>query len=273
MKEKYSGCKYCGGKVSLVNQTHSLVECEACKLIFCRNIFKQVEFERIYDKLYNSKHPKYRQHSIKEYEEIKAGIFNVGYNRRRIINKYVKSNSAVLEVGCGIGLVGSYIQNKFRGANYTGIEIDEKISAKARSFGLNILSGDFTVMKNLPVTYDIVFMWEVLEHIQDMKYCLELIQDKLKRGGLLIFSVPNYDKRLNYDNPEDTIFQDGPPIHLNFFKKKAVRKIFDSEKLEIVNLYKKKLPFFNLKFLSTMLLKVLNGKYEGPALYCIIRKK
>ena len=273
MEKKYSRCKYCGGKISLVNHTHSLVECEDCNLIFSSRIFEQSEFEKIYDKLYNSENPKYRQHSIKEYEEIKSGIFNVGYNRRRLINKYVKSNSSVLEVGCGIGLVGAYIQNKFPGADYTGIEIDEKISTKARAFGLNIISGDFTVMENLPVTYDIVFMWEVLEHIQDMKYCLELIQDKLKPGGLLIFSVPNYDKRLNYDNPGDTIFQDGPPVHLNFFRKETVRNIFDANEFEVVDLEKKKLPYFNIKSLSTMFLKVLAGKYEGSTLFCVIRKK
>lgn len=273
MIEVFENCKYCGENIRQINSTHELVECESCELIFSRKKFSQQEFKEIYDRLYNDKNPKYKAHSIIEYDQLKKGILNVGYNRRRLVKKYIRDNSEILEIGSGIGLMGCFIQQTFPNSSFTGVEIDEKITEKARSFGLNVLQGDFSIIKDLDGSFDVVLMWEVLEHIQDMEQCLGLIKSKLKSGGLFIFSVPNYDKRLNYRAPGDIIFQDGPPIHLNFFRKKAIIKIFDSEDFEIVSLEKKKLPYFNFKSISTMFLKVLTGKYEGPTFFCVIRKK
>lgn len=272
MIDVFQSCKFCGKNIHQINTIHDLVECESCDLIFSRKKFSQQEFRSIYDQLYNSENPKYKIHSIIEYEQLRKGILKVGYNRRRLVKKYIRDNSNILEIGSGIGLMGCFIQQTFPNSSFTGIEIDEKVNEKARSFGLEVHRGDFSIIKDMEGSYDVVLMWEVLEHIQDMELCLSLIKSKLKVGGLFIFSVPNYDKRLNYKSPGDNIFQDGPPIHLNFFRKKAIRKIFDSKDFEIVHLEKKKFPYLNIKSLKSMFLKVLTGKYEGPTLFCVIRK-
>lgn len=269
----FENCKFCGDEIKSENQRFNLVECQNCKLIFSSKIYKQAEFEEIYDHLYNSANPKYKLHSIKEYEEIKKNIFRIGYNRKRIINHYLKNNSKILEIGSGIGLMGSFVKNKFPKSNYTGIEIDEKISEKARSFGLNIINGDFKLMESINEKFDVILMWEVLEHIQDLKKCVDLIAKSLDTNGLFIFSVPNYDKRNNYQNKEDNIYQDGPPIHLNFFREQSINEIFNSQKFEILSCKKKKLPYLNLKSIRSMFFKLITGKYQGPTIFCIIKRK
>ena len=266
-------CKFCGGEIRVVNVTYDLVECLSCYLIFSKKIFSQDELQKVYDHLYNDDKPKYRTHSIFEYEQLKKGITKVGYNRNRLIKKYINNSSKVLEIGSGIGLMGCFIQRNYPNSSYTGVEIDEKVNDKARSFGLNVHQGDFSVIGNFKNKFDIVLMWEVLEHIQDLKKCLSLISSKLTKGGLFIFSVPNYNKKFNYNFPGDKIFQDGPPIHLNFFRKKSIQKFFETEDFEILSFRKKRLPYFNIKSFKQMFLKVLLGKYEGPTLFCVIRKK
>lgn len=269
----FENCKLCGNDIKVINQTYDLVECSDCNLIFSKKKFSQNDFEKIYDHLYNSYDPKYKTHSILEYEQLKKGIVKVGYNRKRLIRKHVKDNSRILEIGSGIGLIGCFIQKLFPNSSFTGVEIDEKVNEKARSFGLDVRQGDFSMIEDLDSQYDVVMMWEVLEHIQDLNKCLTLINRKLAKGGLFIFSVPNYDKRLNYNLPEDRIFQDAPPIHLNFFRKKSIQSIFNSEDFEILSFKKKKLPFLNVRSFYQMFFKILIGKYEGPALFCVIRKK
>jgi len=273
MENIFENCKYCGEEVKSENQRFNLVECQNCRLIFSSKRYHQTEFEEVYDRLYNSENPKYKLHSIKEYEEIKNNIFRIGYNRKRIINQNLKNNSKILEIGSGIGLMGSFIKNKFPESYYTGIEIDEKISEKARSFGLNIKNGDFTIMESINEKFDVVLMWEVLEHIQDLKKCVDLIAKRLDTNGLFIFSVPNYDKRANYKNKEDCIYQDGPPIHLNFFREQSINKIFNSQEFEILSCKKKKLPYLNLKSIRRMFFKIIAGKYQGPTIFCIIKRK
>lgn len=266
-------CKFCGSETRVVNRTYDLVECLSCYLIFSSKKFSQVELQEVYHHLYNDDDPKYRTHSIFEFEQLKKGITKVGYNRNRLIKKYINNNSKVLEIGSGIGLMGCFIKKNYPRSSYTGVEIDEKVNDKARSFGLNVHQGDFSVIGNFKSNFDIVLMWEVLEHIQDLKNCLSLINSKLTKGGLFIFSVPNYSKILNYKFPGDNIYQDGPPIHLNFFREKSIQKLFESNDFEIVSLKTKKLPYLNFKSFEQMFLKVLLGKYEGSTLFCVLRKK
>lgn len=273
MIKLFKECKYCKGNIEGINEKFDLVKCKNCQLIFARYIFDQNEFEETYNKLYNSENPKYRNHSIIEYENLKKGIYKIGYNRKVLINKYVSPNANILEVGSGNGLTGCYIRNKFPNSEFTGIELDKKISEKAQSFGLNILIGDFSIMSNMEEKYDVVLMWEVLEHIQDLKKCIELISNRLKPGGKFIFSVPNFNKRNNYKNRKDSIYQDAPPIHLNFFTKESIKKIFNSEDFKIKSIKKKKLPYLSISSVKKMFLKIVSFQYEGPTLFCIMEKK
>ena len=269
----FETCKYCGNQIEVVNKTYDLVECVNCYLIFSRKTYSQEEIQEVYDHLYNDENPQYKIHSIVEFEQLKKGKIQVGFNKSRLINKYLNNNSKVLEIGSGIGLMGCFIQRNFPKSSYTGVEIDEKVNEKAKSFDLDVHQGDFSIIENFNREYDVVIMWEVLEHIQDLKKCLSVINNKLVKGGVFIFSVPNYDKRFNYNSPKDKLFTSGPPIHLNFFRKKSIYKILNSEDFEILSFRKKKLPYFNFKFFKQMFLKVLLGKYEGPTLFCVIRKK
>lgn len=266
-------CKFCGGEIQLINKTYHLVECLNCFLIFSRKKYSQNELKAVYNHLYNDDNPKYSTYSIFEYEQLKNGITNIGYNRERLIKNYINNNSKILEIGSGIGLIGCYIQKNYPNSPYTGVEIDEKINDKAKLFGLNVQLGDFGVIGDFENKFDIVLMWEVLEHIQDLKKCLSLISNRLTKGGLFIFSVPNYDKKFNYKFSGDKIFQDGPPIHLNFFRRKSIEKLFESDDFEILSFRKKKFPYFNFKSYKQMFLRIFLGKYEGSTLFCVLRKK
>lgn len=269
----YETCKYCGNKVEVVNKTYNLVECGNCFLIFSKKKYSQDEIQEVYDHLYNDENPQYKLHSIDEFELLKKGKIRVGYNKKKLLNKYLNNRSKVLEIGSGIGLMGCFVQNNNPNRSYTGVEIDEKANEKAKSFGLDVHQGDFSIIESFYGEYDVVLMWEVLEHIQDIKRCLSIINSKLVNGGVFIFSVPNYDKRFNYFAPKDNLFTSGPPIHLNFFRKKSIYKIFNSKEFEILDLRRKRLPYLNIKSFRKMFFKILRGKFEGPTLYCVIRKR
>ncbi len=269
----FKTCKYCSNQIEVVNKTYDLVECVNCFLIFSRKIYSQDEIQEVYSHLYNDENPQYKIHSIVEFEQLKKGKIQVGFNKNRLLNKYINNNSKVLEIGSGIGLMGCFIQRNFPNSSYAGVEIDEKANEKAKSFDLDVHQGDFTIIENFDIECDVIMMWEVLEHIQNLKKCLSIINNKLIKGGVFIFSVPNYDKRFNYNSPNDKLFTSGPPIHLNFFRKKSIYKIFNSDNFEVLEFRRKKLPYLNFKSLYRMFFKILCGKFEGPTLYVVIRKR
>jgi len=273
----YTNCKLCRSTIKLINKTLNIVQGEECKLIFCKKEFTQDEFNTLYDELYNKMQNSHYSHHLKhEFKNLKIGVIpNIGWNRKRVIDKFTKATNSVIEVGSGVGLIASYLKS-IGVTDYTGIELDNDTFKKSKGLGLNTINGDFSLMENIDKNVDIVMLWEVLEHLQDMKLFLDLSYKKLKNDGILMFSVPNFDKIKNYPNSEkiDFIYQDNPPIHINFFTKKNIKTILNYAGFEVTYLYVKKMPYFSpfTREYYKMLFKAILGLYHGSSLFVVARK-
>lgn len=269
----YKECKVCKSNVTTINNKYNLLQCTNCKLIFSKEIFSKDEFKKVYNELYNDIESKrqYATHSIKEYNELLKGKVSIGYNRKRIIERNIKKKGKLLEIGSGIGLIGVYLK-KYNDIDYLGIEIDKKTHEKALKLGVNSINGDFSIMESLDLGYETVMMWEVLEHLQDLNLFLELVKKNIVKNGSLIFSVPNYNKRLNYNLKgfkKDEIFQSGPPIHLNFFTAESIKNILKLYNFDINFIKEKRFPYVNFKSKTFYFsfFKSLLGVYNGSTLY------
>jgi 2-polyprenyl-3-methyl-5-hydroxy-6-metoxy-1,4-benzoquinol methylase len=106
-----------------------------------------------------------------------------------LIKKY-KSGTSLLDIGCGEGF---FLSNASK-AGYTtkGVELSQDAAAYARrEFGLDVEGKPFEEMQ-LPENYfDVVTMWQVLEHLPCPLTILEKVHSVLKPGGLLVLSTPD----------------------------------------------------------------------------------
>jgi 2-polyprenyl-3-methyl-5-hydroxy-6-metoxy-1,4-benzoquinol methylase len=272
---QYDTCKVCESKIKLVNEKYNLGQCNNCKLIFCMTIFSQDEFVKVYDELYNKANTHYKYHSVVEYNMLLENKnIKVGFHRAKLLKKYVlnKKCQSVLEIGSGVGLIGSYIRQYDSNIKYFGIEIDKESFDKSKSLGLNTINDDFKAMNTIEETFDVIILWEVLEHLQDLKKFINLAYKRLNKGGKIILSVPNYDKIYNYKNKEkDAIFQDLPPIHINFFTKENIIKVFELNQFINCKATIKKFPYINVKRLRFYIefIKALFNKYNGSTIYFV----
>ncbi|OOV18397.1 bifunctional 2-polyprenyl-6-hydroxyphenol methylase/3-demethylubiquinol 3-O-methyltransferase UbiG [Flavobacterium sp. LM4] len=267
---EFARCKVCNGEIDNVNSTFDLVKCQECKFIFSKKKFSTEDFILTYDRLYNAKENLiYKKHSIEEYHQLQKGIIRIGYNRKRIIKSIItKHTQNVLEVGSGIGLIGMYLK-RFNNLSYYGLELDEKTHQRALSLGVNSVNGDFSKMETFNEKFDVIMMWEVLEHLQDLQLFFQLAKERLNTKGVFVFSVPNFAKIDNYRNAKDKIYQSGPPVHLNFFTKESLKEVLNWYGFDYVMIKEKKFPYFNFKSLNfyKMFFNSLIGKYNGPTLY------
>ena len=276
---EYNNCKVCNNTVYLINEKHNLVKCENCKLVFCKTKYSQSEFTKLYDDLYNLENSKYKNYSIDEYEMLLSEKkIKIGLNRSRLLKKHVlnKKVKSVLELGSGVGLMGSYIRQKDKSIKYIGIEIDEKSCEKAKSLGLDCVNGDFSYIDKIDESFDVIMLWEVIEHLQDLSLFLKLAYKKLNGNGKIILSTPNYNKIYNYSNREkDSIFQDAPPIHLNFFTKNNIKNIFKYEGFQNTNVIIKRIPYLRLIKLDFYInvLKAAIHKYHGSTIFFTAERK
>ncbi len=269
----YKTCKVCDGKVDLINEKYNLGQCSNCKLIFSLKIYTQEEFVEVYDRLYNDENAIYSRHSVLEYNMLlEDKKLKIGYYRSRLIKKRILNGKceSVLEIGSGVGLIGSYIRKHNDKIKYTGIEIDKESFDKSQFLNLNTINGDFSIMEEIEETFDVVMLWEVLEHLQDLKKFIELAYKRLNKNGKIILSTPNYEKIYNYPNrAKDQIFQDLPPVHINFFTTKNIINIFEINQFKNGKALVKKFPYINYKRKEFYInfVKAFIGKYKGSTIY------
>ena len=99
----------------------------------------------------------------------------------------------VLDVGCAAG--GTLAVLRKRGALVTGIELSEAASMVAREqFGLEVLHARLEDVPLAAAGYDVIMLFDVLEHLADPAAALKKLIAALAPGGRLALTVPNFDR-------------------------------------------------------------------------------
>jgi ubiquinone/menaquinone biosynthesis C-methylase UbiE len=107
--------------------------------------------------------------------------------RERIESK-LNSNSVILDVGAGAGIVEAM---NFRGkvSRVCGIDLDPRVLANDKLDEGNIANaGEIPFADE---TFDVVFADNVMEHLDDPRTVFGEINRVLKPGGALLFKTPN----------------------------------------------------------------------------------
>ena len=114
-----------------------------------------------------------------------------GAERRvRAVMRFVP-RGRLLDIGCG---AGDFLEALLRHEDWEaqGGELNRSLAtATARRLGIEVFGGELTDA-DLPEGYfDVVTLWNVLEHLFDPLPTLRRIHGLLRPGGLLALSVPN----------------------------------------------------------------------------------
>ena len=131
-------------------------------------------------------------HIYKDYSEYMEEI-NDGILKQIPINKS-KNSIKVLDVGCGSGVLSEAIKNK--GYIVWGIELNKETAQKAEKRIDRVINEDllkFDEIKRIigDHSFDYIVFSNVLEHLYDPFLDLQNYLIFLKRGGLVLISVPN----------------------------------------------------------------------------------
>ena len=104
------------------------------------------------------------------------------------------TNLKILDVGCGGGIICEPLARL--GAKVTGIDfapnniMAAKIHSKKNKLKINYLNKDIEKSK-LDEKFDIILMFEVLEHLDNWKKTIKNIKKNLNKNGLIIISTIN----------------------------------------------------------------------------------
>ncbi|MDI6903797.1 MAG: class I SAM-dependent methyltransferase [Methanocellales archaeon] len=139
----------------------------------------------------------------------------------------VKESCSVLDLGCGSGILGEFLNKRNK---YVGLDINKNYLKNLHFKGIEGILG---VVEHLPFAdkvFDVVICAEVLEHVFNPKIVLENIHKILKRNGKVIVSVPNvaywdYRKELLFGRFPENKSEVYPPEHIRFFTKDDIMQL------------------------------------------------
>lgn len=144
--------------------------------------------------------PRYKKYDSKEFlRTYRSQVAWMRFIERYFIQENI-TGKKVLEIGCGLGGFAKILQEK--GCDVVASDISVFIIKKAKKLNPNIR---FSVVdieskdKKNDHGYDIVFAFEVLEHLSNPQKALQNLKRKLKTGGILIFTTPYLTDRTTSD--------------------------------------------------------------------------
>ena len=225
----------------------NIEKCQNCGFAFTQQFPDEEEIGRYYDT------PAYISHS-----DTRKGIINAAYHlvRKAMLRKKADlteryavpcKKGTLLDIGCGTGYYAATM--KSRGWETVGIEKNRSAAAfSAEHQGIRALPpNELATFKE--GTFDVITLWHVLEHLQELHWTAETLKRLLKQEGTLIIALPNeqsYDAR----HYKDYWAAWDVPRHLWHFSPDTFEKFITRYGFTIVE--RKRMPFdgFYISMLS-----------------------
>jgi SAM-dependent methyltransferase len=162
------------------------VRCRQCGLVYQNPRPTPDEISQHYP-------PDYEVFQYKNKTSVQRFIATYGIQKRCRAITRLKKEGHLLDVGCA---TGSFLANMrhLPGWHVQGVEISDYAANVARqNFGLEVYVGALEQAAFPSESFDVVTLWDVLEHLHDPSASLAEIWRILRPGGIVAIRVPNLD--------------------------------------------------------------------------------
>jgi len=145
-----------------------------------------------------------------------------------------KKNGRILDVGCGDGYFLKHMKDK--GWETYGVEPGEVASKYAKDvLKVNVFKGELKEARFPNKYFDVITLFEVLEHLHNPSANLCEIGRILKEDGLLVITVPNFTGFASKIFKERRIAIDAPR-HLYHFSQITLGKILEKMEFKVLRI-------------------------------------
>jgi SAM-dependent methyltransferase len=209
------GCLSNRTKLHIVKNSYPIHRCSNCELLFVHPQPSKEELRKLYSASYFSRGNKYAAALEPKHD---PNWLNDQY-KVGLVKRWC-SRGTLLDVGCALG--GFLAAAKEHGFEVEGVEIAEYAAEQARTrLHIKVTNSDIYSAELAPESYDVITMWDVIEHLPDPNLALEKIIRALRPKGYVVFSTGDVSSawaRLTGKRWQLLT----PPQHLYFFSQCSI---------------------------------------------------
>ncbi|HUT35646.1 MAG TPA: class I SAM-dependent methyltransferase [Planctomycetota bacterium] len=255
-----TSCPLCGGterRRLVTKRGCDVVRCRDCRLVYVWPPPSREEVEALY--------------SAGDYHAVIDESERRRYFARRLrqIEKFAPRGGRILDVGCSKG----YFLEAARanGWEAVGVELNRRAVEDARARGLDVRHGDLCDLALDEESFDVVTLFDVLEHTAAPRALLAACRAVLRLGGLLVVTTPDIGglvPRVTYGLFACTLGaweHPTPPGHLVQFSRRTLRRALGAEGFEALRERSEHIPIaYSVGKLENSIMAVLAGRHRNP---------
>ena len=212
-----SQCKENVTRTLLIKQGFSIVQCLRCGFVYVNPRVENEQLSGIYEHHY-FKNMDFGYVDYEQEKRLRVKNFERWLKDAQNFIPAGKQLSA-LDVGCAAG----YCLDVMKGRGWTaeGLELDEEMCARLRSEGQLVYKtplADF----NGQGLYDVITLFDVIEHIPDLDASFGKLRSLIKPGGIILLVTPDHNswQRKFFGKKW---FQYKPIEHIHYFTRRSLQ--------------------------------------------------
>jgi 2-polyprenyl-3-methyl-5-hydroxy-6-metoxy-1,4-benzoquinol methylase len=229
-----------------------VLKCRECGLVFIEMHDPDLLPKDVYDPDYFNDRGEYFLHvSDQDIDQVTGSHMDSFRQGLELLRKYKGGGGKLLDVGCAVGVFLSMAEN--RGWNVTGVDISEYAVSQARKkCGGEVFSGDLAELRFTDASFDVITLWDVVEHFSRPSETLREAHRILKDDGIILMDTPNEEAlirkvayriyqllggRIAY--PAEKLYH---LYHLFYFSEKTLTRLLDKCGFEAIEVIRKPIP-------------------------------
>ncbi len=206
-------CRACDAIPVIAKNGYTIVRCCVCTLLYVAPTPSDAEMAAHYQQ--SSYFEGDIDQGYRNYAEMEKALLPHFQRRLRYLEVRLGGPGSLLDFGCASGYFLELAQQG--GWQVTGIELSSQMAQVASE---RITAGGGRVFTSLAALgeaeFDVITLWEVIEHLPRPLETLAALKAHLRCGGLLMLSTPNTANWQAQRKPDAWVGY-RPPSHLLFF--------------------------------------------------------
>jgi SAM-dependent methyltransferase len=217
-------CSLCGTDASHSILYPGILKCPSCGLVFADAQINADTLRELYQQSY------FFGDEYLNYVEDKPFLQKNLLARVLTLRKF-SQGGALFEIGCAYGFFLELAEEYWAAE---GCDISSQACSYARDHGMNAVSGDFMALDVWENHYDVVALWDTIEHLSRPDLYIEKAARILKSGGTLCATTGDIGSLMARIRKQHWRLIH-PPTHLFYFDRKTIGQLFAKHGLEIVH--------------------------------------